>query len=65
VYRIGVTQQFWCDFDLKHLISKNKWERPQSENFFYELYLRDYNDDLIDIPLLIENTASISGGFPN
>ena len=40
----------------------NIYERPSNENMFYELYLKDYNDDLIDVPLLIENTASASGG---
>ena len=65
MYRIGVTQDFWCDFDLKNLISQNSWERPKLENMFFELYLKDYNDDLIDIPILIENTASESGGYPN
>ena len=35
------------------------------ENLFFELYLLDYNDDLIDVPVLIENTASESGGYPN
>ena len=34
-------------------------------NFFFELYLYDYNDDLIDVPILIENVPSDSGGYPN
>lgn len=65
MFRIGVTQQFWCDFDLKHLISENKRERPLTENIFFELYLRDYNDDLIDVPILVENSADASGAKPN
>ena len=43
----------------------NKFERPQIADYFYEMYLRDYNNDLIDVPILIENTASDSGGYPN
>mmetsp|Transcript_28647 Transcript_28647/g.35491 ORF Transcript_28647/g.35491 Transcript_28647/m.35491 type:complete len:94 (-) Transcript_28647:1697-1978(-) len=62
---MGVTQDFYCEFDLMHLMSDNKWERPRLENFFFELYLRDFNDNLIDVPLLVENTASESGGYPN
>ena len=65
MFRIGVTQHFFCNFDLKQLIAKNKWDRPRVENYFYELYLRDYNDELIDVPVLIENTASETGGYPN
>ena len=34
-------------------------------NFFFELYLYDYNEDLIDVPILIENVPSDSGGYPN
>ena len=56
---------YFCTFDLKKLISSNEFERPKMENLFFELYLLDYNDDLIDVPVLIENTASESGGYPN
>ena len=65
MYRIGVTLKFCCTLDMKKLISENKYERPALENFFFELYLKDYNDDLIDVPILIENTPGESGGFPN
>lgn len=60
-----MTQAFKCKFDLKNLVSDNAFEHPKVENFFYELYLRDYNDELIDVPILIENFSGDTGGFPN
>ncbi len=65
IFRIGVTQHYHCKFDLKKLTTPNKFERPQIGDFFFELYLRDYNDDLIDVPVLIEDTAGANGGYPN
>lgn len=65
MYRIGVTLKYWCNYNLKQLISSNKFEHPKNENYFYELYLLDYDDAMIDVPVLIENTASESGGYPN
>lgn len=32
---------------------------------FYELYLEDYNGNLIDIPALISNIVSDTGDTPN
>ena len=32
---------------------------------FFELYLKDYDDSLIDVPILIENVGSQAGGQPN
>jgi len=60
-----VTQHYNCKFDLDKLTTPNKFEKPQIADFFFELYLRDYNDDLIDIPILIEDTAGANGGYPN
>jgi Meckelin (Transmembrane protein 67) len=32
---------------------------------FFELYLVDYNDDLIDVPVLIKNMQDKDGNKPN
>ena len=42
-----------CKYDLEKLFSSNTFDHPRNENIFYELYLEDYNGDLIDIPVLI------------
>lgn len=64
VFRIGVTLRYLCKFDLKKLITENEFERPKEANFFYELYLVDWDDSLIDVPILIENAGS-DAGFTN
>jgi hypothetical protein len=46
-------------------VSTNKYDHPSNENIFYELYLQDYNGDLIDVPVLIRNFNDESGGTPN
>jgi len=32
---------------------------------FYELYLKDFDGSLIDVPILIDNVGSDTGGYPN
>lgn len=60
-----MTLRYLCKFDMKKLITGNKFERPKEANYFFELYLVDWNGSLIDVPILIENAGSDSGGFPN
>lgn len=62
---IGTTVQFSCTFDLANLISTNKFEMPRKANKFYELFLIDYNGDLIDVPVKIDNVISQTGDSPN
>jgi len=50
---------------LSNLISQNKYDHPQNENIFYDLFLVDYNGDLIDVPVMITNVQSQSGDTPN
>jgi hypothetical protein len=64
-YRIGTTVNFSCNFDLARLVSPNKFDHFRNENFVYEMYLVDYNDDLIDIPILITNVRGSAGDEPN
>jgi len=65
LHTFGTTLVKECEFDLSKLISGNKFERPPNENIFYELYLQDYNGDLIDVPVLIRNFQDSNGGNPN
>lgn len=47
--------QYKCTYDLQNLISKEDFVVPRSVNRFFELFLVDYNGDLIDVPVLIAN----------
>ena len=38
---------------------------PDSANYFYEMYILDENNDLIDIPVLISNYRDSNGDQPN
>ncbi len=53
--KFGTTMSNTCQFDMSHLTSKNLFERPSNANIFYELFLIDFNGDLIDVPVLIPN----------
>jgi hypothetical protein len=44
-----------CTFDLEKLISNIENDLPKTANFFYDLFLEDYNGDLIDVPVLVSN----------
>ena len=48
---IGTTTEHDCLFDLKKLT--NPLHYPVNTNIFYEVYLVDYNGDLIDVPVRI------------
>ena len=50
---IGASLKRTCNFDLSKLI--NPQEYPRNANVFYEMFLEDYNGDLIDVPVLIRN----------
>ena len=54
-----------CSYDLSNLVSPNAFDRPRLANYFFELYLVDYQDTLVDVPVLInvvDNTdAAIVG----
>ena len=51
----GTTIENSCTFDLSTLTSTSQYDHPALENQFFELYIQDYNGDLIDIPVLIRN----------
>ena len=62
---IGTTVEFSCTFDLSVLVSTDEFVLPRKANKFYELFLVDFNGDLIDIPVKIENIISPAGDSPN
>jgi len=64
IYNIGTTVQLSCTYDVAKLFSANEFDHPANENIFYELYLQDYNGDLIDVPVLI-NTLTKGSSKPN
>lgn len=63
--RFGTTIQNSCTFDVSRLTSLNEYDHPPEQNIFYELYIEDYNGDLIDVPVLIRNLQDSNGNRPN
>ena len=55
IFRIGTSVEISCTFDLGNLVSELSYDRPRLQNIFFELYLVDYNGDLIDVPVRIDN----------
>jgi hypothetical protein len=53
--RFGTTIENSCTFDVSKLTSTSTYDHPEQQNIFYELYIQDYNGDLIDVPVLITN----------
>ena len=53
--KFGTTIDKSCTFDLSKLTSSSIFDHPTNENVFYELYIKDYNGDLIDVPVLVTN----------
>jgi hypothetical protein len=63
--RFGTTIVNSCTFDVSNLISSNVYDQPRTENFFYEMYIQDFNGDLIDVPVNIRNFNDLNGNNPN
>ena len=54
----GTNVDVTCNLDLSVYISS-------SETIFYELYLVDLNNTLVDVPVLVRNLVDTSGSKPN
>lgn len=52
-----------CSFDATKLITS--YLQPNNTDVFYDLYLVDFNGDLIDVPVKINNYVDSSGSNPN
>lgn len=63
--KFGTTIENDCTFDLRRLTSSNQYDHPKNENMFYELFIQDFNGDLIDVPVLIRNLNDKNGLKPN
>ena len=63
--RFGTTIVNSCTFDVSNLISPNIYDNPKNQNFFYEMYIQDFNGDLIDVPVNIRNFNDLNGNNPN
>jgi len=63
ILKIGVTVSMKCDYDLSKLT--DAFGRPAEENFFYDLFIEDYDKTLIDIPILIKNFKDGDSSYPN
>lgn len=61
--RVGLGLVTLCDFDLHKLVDK---DIPLDNlNYFYELFLVDFDGSLIDVPVLIDNFVDSTLTYPN
>lgn len=60
---IGTSLVRTCKFDLEKLVDASNY--PKNANIFYELFLEDYNGDLIDVPVLNTNMKCLDNGECN
>ena len=63
--KFGTTIENSCNFDLSRLTSSSPYDNPKNQNMFYELYLEDFDGQLIDVPVLIQNLLDRNGLKPN
>ena len=54
-----------CQFELFKLKENDKESLPIDANAFFELYIVDKEDNLIDVPVLIKNFRESDGTTPN
>ena len=58
--RFGVQSENSCEFYLKELLNMDEELNPEQLNYMYELYLPDKNGKLIDIPVVLNQTGTLS-----
>ena len=46
-------------------MSTSAFDFHKSQNLFFELFLEDFNEDLIDVPVLIKNFKDNNGILKN
>lgn len=51
--RFGAVTESSCEFELSKLLDQENL--PNEANYFFDLYLKDRNDNLIDVPVVIKN----------
>ena len=61
----GIITDYKCNFKVHGLTENNPLTLPLQANAFFELYLEDANQNLIDVPVLIKNFRDIDGASPN
>lgn len=61
--RVGLGIAAGCQFDLKQLVDRTI--HLPDLNYFFELFIQDYNGDLIDVPVLIDNYVDTGLTYPN
>ena len=59
--RFGVVTENECDYELKQLTGGSKSSLPKDANAFYELYVKDDQGNLIDVPVLVKNFRDKDG----
>ena len=62
IYAIGASVDIDCTYDLSNLVSPNAFDRPRLANYFFELFLVDYQDTLVDVPVLINEVDNFDAG---
>lgn len=61
--RVGLGLVTLCEFDLFNLVNQDN--HLDNQNNFFELFLVDFNGDLIDVPVVINNFLDTDLQFPN
>lgn len=59
VMEFGNTVEHKCTFDISKLT--NEKTLPKYANVFFDLFLEDFNGDLIDVPVRIQNVQNRNG----
>lgn len=62
--KFGTVYHNTCEFSLEELVS-DSIDPPSQTNVFYELFLQDGDDELVDVPVLISNYREEDGNAPN
>lgn len=62
--RFGIVTEKKCDYELINLVG-GKDDIPKDANAFYEIFIRDAQGNLIDVPVVVTNLIDIDQETPN
>ena len=59
--KFGAVTENTCEYNLAQLVQWDEDKLPQEANTFFELFIKDRNGNLVDVPVLIRNFKNSQG----
>ncbi len=59
--KFGVMSQYSCEFEISKLASQDQMTLPENANNFFDIFILDRKNNLVDVPVLVRNYKNAEG----